>query len=66
MLPGRFHRHFEEPSFDIKDLDTVDNTVIGMNNLCKNKKNHHQNLENEMFSTKKDEFKKNYYFFPNK
>uniref|UniRef100_A0A914GSZ2 GPI ethanolamine phosphate transferase 3 n=1 Tax=Globodera rostochiensis TaxID=31243 RepID=A0A914GSZ2_GLORO len=28
LLPGRFNRHFEGPSFDIKDLDTVDNIVI--------------------------------------
>uniref|UniRef100_A0A1I8BW74 GPI ethanolamine phosphate transferase 3 n=1 Tax=Meloidogyne hapla TaxID=6305 RepID=A0A1I8BW74_MELHA len=28
LLPERFHRHFEEPSFDIMDLDTVDNAVI--------------------------------------
>ncbi|KAL3125906.1 hypothetical protein niasHT_009435 [Heterodera trifolii] len=28
LLPGRFNRHFEGPSFDIKDLDTVDNIVF--------------------------------------
>uniref|UniRef100_A0A915LZK5 GPI ethanolamine phosphate transferase 3 n=1 Tax=Meloidogyne javanica TaxID=6303 RepID=A0A915LZK5_MELJA len=28
LLPDRFHRHFEKPSFDIMDLDTVDDAVI--------------------------------------
>lgn len=30
LLPRRFRRHFAEPSFDIKDLDKVDDTVIGI------------------------------------
>lgn len=29
ILPNRFHREFTLPSFDIKDLETVDNLVIG-------------------------------------
>uniref|UniRef100_A0A915DFZ1 GPI ethanolamine phosphate transferase 3 n=1 Tax=Ditylenchus dipsaci TaxID=166011 RepID=A0A915DFZ1_9BILA len=28
LFPNHFNRHFEAPSFDIKDLDTVDNAVI--------------------------------------
>lgn len=30
LFPDRFHRAFDAPSFDVKDLDTVDNVVLGM------------------------------------
>lgn len=29
LFPNRFHRAFDAPSFDVKDLDTVDNVVLG-------------------------------------
>ncbi|KAH7723895.1 Protein C27A12.9 [Aphelenchoides avenae] len=28
LFPNRFHRAFDVPSFDVKDLDTVDNVVL--------------------------------------